>query len=447
MECVRGSLEKRKKLIEYYLGLDYRNIPPRILEITRKCLIDAIACAIGGCQAKSAKIILDYCSKRFPGNESQVWCSGKLLSAPGAAFVNAGMASVLDIDDGSRTALGHPGGVIIPSVVAIGQKINCSIKDLLVAIVLGYDMGIRFGEILLQITSNRFYGTGTWAIVGAAAGISKLSGLSPQDFLNSIGVAEAYASLSPVMKSIENGSSTKETMGWAAFSSIISVELAQKGFSGVESMLYHEEESQNYSGLDDLGEEFRIFRTYFKRYSACRWTHAPMEAVGSLKNRYSFSPGDIRQVTIKTHEKALSCSTVIPTNEIQAEYSIPFAVANMIISGQMGPDQLSDENIHSQEVLEMAKKVRMAHTQVCEEMFPAKNTALAEIELLDGTLLRSELVSPRGDYDDPLTMEEIIQKYHWLTGRAWDERHRKAVLDRITGTEHDLGLSVNEIFL
>lgn len=442
------SREKLDKLVGYYSSLQYDNIPEEVKNIARKCVIDVVACAIGGSDIESSRIINDYCTERFAGRESQVWLDGSFLSAPGAAFVNAAMSAALDMDDGSRTALGHPGGVIIPAVAAIGQKIDCSFRDFIVAIVCGYDIGVRFGEVLLMNTTDgRFHGTGTWGVVGAAAGIGKLLRFSSGAFLNALGIAEAYASLSPVMKSIQNGSGTKETMGWAAMSSINSVELADKGLTGVTSMLYHRKESSNYSGLEDLGKDFRIFKTYFKQYSACRWTHAPMEAVGILKKHRFFTADEVKRVLVKTHEKAMSCSTVIPTNAIQAEYSIPFAVANMIIHDQMGPDQLTAKNLHFPSIQNLAKKIRIEHSDDCEKRFPEKNTAVVVIELLDGSVLRSGIISPRGDYDDPLSMDEIIHKYHWLTGRKWDEKHRDAVLSRILSAGRDKETSLRNLFV
>jgi 2-methylcitrate dehydratase PrpD len=183
------SREKQDKLVGYYNSLQHDRIPEGVKAIARKCVVDVVACAIGGSGIESSKIINDYCTERFAGRESQVWLDGKLLSAPGAAFVNAVMASALDIDDGSRTALGHPGGVIIPAVAAVGQRIDCSYRDFLVAVVFGYDIGVRFGEVLLKNTTERFHGTGTWGVVGAAAGIAKLLRLSSDVFLNALGIA------------------------------------------------------------------------------------------------------------------------------------------------------------------------------------------------------------------------------------------------------------------
>ncbi len=446
MQVVCGSPEKRDRLVRYYESLTYETLPRKVIDLAIKCLVDVIACAVGGAEMENSRTIWGFCRENFPGKEAQLWWNGDMLSVMGAAFGNAYAASVLDIDDGSRTALGHPGGVIIPSVMAAAQSAGSSLGEVLASVVLGYDVGVRFGEVLLQNTVGRFHGTGTWAVVGAAAGVAHLLGRSSDVFLETLGVAEAYASLSPVMKSIENGSGVKETMGWGAFTAIVAAGLAAKGFPGVESMLFHEEESKDYRGLDDLGSDFRITKTYFKRYSACRWTHAPVEAVGNLMRLHGFSAGDVKRVTVWTHEKALSCRTVYPLNAIQAEYSIPVTVANMIIWGCMGPQQLELPNLQSEEVRQMAQKVVLGHSAECENLFPQKNTAVVEVELADGSVARSGLVSPRGDYDDPLAMDEIVDKYHWLSAVAWDEKKRVQILERISGDTFDPGFLVKELF-
>ena len=446
MDLVNGFPEKRKKLVDYYNSMAFEILPEEVVAAAQRCLLDVIACAVGGSRTDSSRIIYEYCRDHFPGHGSQVWADGGSLSPMGAAFVNATMASDLDMDDGNRTALGHPGGSIIPPIVAVGQKVNCSLKDLITAIVVGYDMGVRFGEVLLQITTDRFYGTGTWTVVGGAAGICHIMGYSADTFLSALGVAEAHASISPVMKSIQNGSNTKETMGWAAFSSVIASELARQGFLGVESMLYHREESRMYKGLEDLGKEFRITRSYFKRYTACRWAHAPIEATLYLLQQQKVLPEKIKEISVMTHEKALSLTTVTPSNAIQAEYSIPFTVANILLFGQMGPKQLERENLSDPKVLELAQKIRMVPSPECQDRFPQKSTAIVEIEFLDGRKLRSPITSPRGDFDDPLTPRELEQKYEWLTRDVWNEAQRRSILEVLTRDEIDDALTVHDLF-
>lgn len=446
MDLVSGCLEKRNQLEKFYNALSFEILPGEVRDTAIKCLLDVIACAVGGSNTESSKIVYDFCKNNFPGKDSQIWSDGNRLSPIGASFVNATMASDLDIDDGNRSALGHPGSTIIPPLLAIGQQIDCTLKDIIVATVLGYDIGVRFGEVLLDVTDDRFYGTGTWATVGAAAAVAKVLRVSSDVFLNSIGIAEAYAPLSPVMKSIQNGSNTKEAIGWGSFNSIIAVELAKKGFLGVESMLYHKGENRNPSVLADLGKEFRITKTYFKQYSACRWAHAPIEGVMRIKASNFFSPKEVTKITVKTHEKALSLKTVTPKNAIQAEYSIPFTVASVLLFGEMGPEQLTQNCLSSRKVLDLSNKVEMLHSEKCQALFPKKSTAILEIDLSDGRKLSSGIVSPKGDFDDPLTKADIDKKFGMLIGNIWNEKKKEKILATIKGKVEEQKFGIKNLF-
>jgi len=268
MKEINISFQKKRQLVNYYEDLQYHLLPPDVIELVKKCLLDILGCGIAGSNTESSNIVYGYVKESFPGTESSVWIDGNTLSTFGAAFVNGTMATDFDIDDGVRSAAGHPGGVIFPALLAEGERLKICPTVLIEAVVIAYDIGIRFGELIFQNTVNRFFGAGTWAIVGAAAGLSRLYNFSGKDFLNTLGIAEAYAPLAPVMKSIENGSNTKEAMGWAAATAISATALAKKGFLGVESMLIHKEESKDYR-LDDLGKEYKILSTYFKRYTSC----------------------------------------------------------------------------------------------------------------------------------------------------------------------------------
>ena len=438
---------KKQLLLKYYKNLTLEVIPKKVFTIAKKCLLDTITCGIGGRNTFSSKTVLDMCRVEFPGEESTIWANGEKLSSIGAAFVNGTMASDLDIDDGNRSALGHPGSVIIPACIAIAEKENIPVRQLMEGIILGYDIAIRFGEVLLRNEHKRFYGSGTWAIVGAVAGLCKMTRCDGDLFLSGLGVAEAYASLSPVMKSIQNGSNTKETIGWASFSAVPAFELTKRGFMGVVNMLFHEEESEGYEGLDDLGTEFKITKTYFKRYSSCRWSHGPIEAMLKLKKTYGFSVCDVKSIIVKTHEKAMSLNTVEPKNYIQAEYSIPFTLANIIVHGHMGPNQLISKNLSDKRILSIARKVRLEHSSKCQALFPDKSTAEVTVTLNDGQALCSKNISPKGDWDDPLLWEDICIKFHDFAKDVWSPKKQAELLKKVNFLEDYTDISTRELFL
>ena len=443
MKEINISFQKKRQLLNYYENLQYHLLPPEVIKLVKKCLLDILGCGIAGSNTDSSNIVYDYVKESFPGTESSVWIDGNTLSTFGAAFVNGTMATDLDIDDGVRSAAGHPGGVIFPALLAEGERLKVSPTILIEAVIIAYDIGIRFGELIFQNTVNRFFGTGTWAIVGAAAGLSKLYNFSGKDFLNALGIAEAYAPLAPVMKSIENGSNTKEAMGWAAATAISATALAKKGFLGIESMLIHKEESKGYS-LNDLGEKYEILDTYFKRYTSCRWSHPPIDAFLNLRQKNNINPQKIEKIEVFTHKKATSLNNTEPINYIQAEYSIPFALANIILYNKMGLEQLNKKNIKNKKVVEMAKRIHLVYSQEREDCFPTLNTALLKIYLNDGSIIISEPTQAKGGTADPFSYQEIVTKFLWQTNGIISSKRQEAILNNIKSFEKS-NLTIREL--
>jgi len=443
MKEINISFQKKRQLLNYYENLQYHLLPPEVIKLVNKCLLDILGCGIAGSNTDSSNIVYDYVKESFPGTESSVWIDGNTLSTFGAAFVNGTMATDLDIDDGVRSAAGHPGGVIFPALLAEGERLKVSPTVLIEAVIIAYDIGIRFGELIFQNTVNRFFGAGTWAIIGAAAGLSRLYNFSGKDFLNALGIAEAYAPLSPVIKSIENGSNTKEAMGWAAATAISAAVLAKKGFLGVESMLIHKEESKGYS-LNDLGEKYKILDTYFKRYTSCRWSHPPIDAFLNLRQKNNINPQKIEKIEVFTHKKATSLNNTEPINYIQAEYSIPFVLANIILYNKMGAEQLSKKNIKNKKVVEMAKRIHLVYSQEREDCFPAFNTALLKIYLNDGGFIISEPTQAQGCPADPFSYQEIVTKFLWQTNEIISSKRQEAILNNIKTFEKS-NLTIREL--
>lgn len=443
MKEIDISFQKKRQLLNYYEKLQYHLLPPEVIELVKKCLLDILGCGIAGSNTESSNIVYGYAKESFPGTESSVWIDGNTLSTFGAAFVNGTMAADLDIDDGVRSAAGHPGGVIFPALLAEGERLKVSPTILIEAVVIAYDIGVRFGELIFQNTVNRFFGAGTWAIVGAAAGLSRLYNFSGKDFLNALGVAEAYAPLAPVMKSIENGSNTKEAMGWAAAAAISTASLAGKGFLGVESMLVRKEESKDYH-LNDLGKEYKILNTYFKRYTSCRWSHSPIDAFFNLRQKNNIDPQKIEKIEVFTHKKAIFLNNAEPINYIQAEYSIPFTLANIILYNKMGPEQLSKKNIKNKKVLEMAKRIHLIYSQEREDCFPALNIAVLKIYLNDGSVIISEPTQAKGVPVNPFSYQEIVTKFLWLTNGIISSKRQEAVLNNVEFFEKS-NLAIREL--
>jgi hypothetical protein len=135
-------------------------------EAALRCLFDLIVAAAAGHADRGPQAVRRVADLMGQGTVP-VWFSGRTASALGAAWANSAAASAQDLDDGHRLARGHPGAVVIPAALAVGQARQASWERILSAIAIGYEVGITIAA------ARRSYGnTGTW---GAYAGSDSIS--------------------------------------------------------------------------------------------------------------------------------------------------------------------------------------------------------------------------------------------------------------------------------
>ena len=133
----RRSLKRASKFVR---DLRFSDLDEATIQSAKNCLLDFIGAVLGGANTKAGEIALKF-AKNSPGiGQSTLWCTGEKTSFQNAAFVHGTVGSALNIDDGHRMAVGHPGGVVIPAACAIAENKKSSGKELVEAIVCGYEV-------------------------------------------------------------------------------------------------------------------------------------------------------------------------------------------------------------------------------------------------------------------------------------------------------------------
>lgn len=137
--------------VKFISNLKIENIPSKILKQAKICLLDLLGAGLGGAKAKGAKILFDFSSQEINGlRESLVIKANKKTSCVAASLINGFILNALDIDDGYRKVKGHSGAAIFPTILAVSEKVKATGKQFLEALIIGYEVGIRAGEILLS---------------------------------------------------------------------------------------------------------------------------------------------------------------------------------------------------------------------------------------------------------------------------------------------------------
>jgi len=215
--------------------------------------------------------------------------------------------------------------------------------------------------------------------------------------------------------------------GKAARDGLLSAHLARAGVTGPATVLegangyYHafaDDDWRPTDLLDGLGSEWALLDTYIKIYPCCRHLHGAIDALLDLRARHDLEAGSVTGVRVETYSVAASHSHTRCTSHIDAQMSMPFAVAVSLLDGRVGIEQFDRSHRDSAAVAALAQRVEVVADAALEARYPVERPARVTVRRDDGSDLRVEVGQPRGEPSRPLDDAELEAKLHLLAGPA-----------------------------
>lgn len=396
------------RVAEYVLKERVERLPEAVVARAKLCFLDLVGATLGGCRARGAEILTEFVLTSMVGApEATILRSGRRVPMPSAALANGFMTNALDIDDGYRAIVGHPGAVVFPAILAVGERHGASGAALLEALVVGYEIAIRAG-LIMKAHYGVFHCSGSWGAIGAAAACGRLLGLDAERIAHALGIAECHAPLLPTLREVAQPAMTKDGVAWGAFVGVTAALLAERGFTGIPAVFA---DARHNAPVATLGDRYEILDVYFKPYPCCRWFQPAIAAVKALVARHAIRPEAITRIEVATFRAALDAQVRPPRNQEEAEYSLPYCVAAVAVHGDLGPRQVSDGGWEDPRVLDMAERIEFSLAPDLEARFPAEALARVAIVTRDGRRLESDSTPARGGPENPLTPAEIREKF------------------------------------
>jgi 2-methylcitrate dehydratase PrpD len=421
------------KLVSFVCQLDPDALPAAILDQSVRCVLDLVGVAIAGTATPLAQISARFAQEQFAPGDATVIGSGKPLSVTGAAWVNGAYASALDMDDGNRMAMGHPGASVIPAALAIAERTGASGKEFLAALVAGYEVAVRASTARVPWYKDKMYSTGIWGVFGATAAAGKLLEFDEATLQSALGTAGSHGAFPPGGLQA-NHAMVKEGIAWSGMTGVSAALLAQQNFLGPADFLDYSgrwDTSALVAGLGDPSES-AILKTYFKPYAVCRWSHAAVDGVLELKRRHQLRIEEIETIEVATFWEVTRLANDQPSNTIAAQFSVQFALAAALLHDRIGPAEVSDAHIRDPAILSLARKVQVSVDDTLDRQFPAKTMARVTIHTRRGNY-GTTIEYPRGNPENPLSHAELEAKFQLLTKNLISEERsqnlRTAILD------------------
>jgi 2-methylcitrate dehydratase PrpD len=438
------------KLAAFITGLKYKSLPSEVVQKAKLCLMDTLGAALAGSKMPEALIAKRLAEKLSQKKEATLYTGKGKVGALEAAMANGIMSHVLELDDGNRYAQGHPGVAVIPAVLALGEKEKVKGKDLIPAIVAGYEVFGRVGAGGNPSHFNRgFHTTGTCGTFAAAAAAGRLLNLSESKMVSALGIAGSQAA--GLFAFLADGTMTKTLhAGKAAQNGILSAYLAKEGFTGPAYIL--EDKRGFYKAFADtfnpqrvvegLGEKYEIMNTYVKFHASCRHSHPAIDAILDISSRAPLHPQEIERVNVYTYTiaaKLIDGKQV--STPISGKMSLPYSAAVAILRGKVGLGEFKIKVLNDQEVQALMQKIDVYADPELDKMVPDHRGARAEILMKDGTKLTSTILDPKGEPENPGSGNDIFDKFRMLAGTIFKTDRVDKLLEKIEGLEKIRDLS------
>jgi 2-methylcitrate dehydratase PrpD len=435
------------RLADFISGLEYEGLPSDVIEKTKETILDYVGALLAGCSRGSilSERLIQLIMRNGGTQEATIIGQKAKVPVINAALCNGVLSHVVELDDGHRIARGHPGVTVISAALATAEYANSSGRELITAIVAGYDIFVRVASSVNPSHLERgFHTTGTCGALAASAAASKLLGLSSEETANALGLAGIQAA--GLLEVTVDGQMAKPLHpGKAAQAGVLSALLAKDGvkgpktvIEGIKGFAKAMSDEFDYELIEKgINEVFHINSCYIKLYPSCRHTHSPIDAVLDLIKENDFNCSDIDDILIRTYPTAISFVGEIykPKTSEEAKFSAAYCVCAALARGEFGLRELEPDCLRDPLISALTDKVTIEPDPSLESSYPKVRGAEAHITLNDGRRLSKRIDLPKGEVENPISRDELIRKFKNCTDSHFNNEKRNKVVNQIMSIE------------
>jgi 2-methylcitrate dehydratase PrpD len=405
-------------------------LPPEVLERAHTFLRDYLGVTLGGALEESTVVLRRGLATLGLRGDATVLGTTERLGAPHAALANGAAAHALELDDTHQAGSIHLGATVFSAALAAAELAGAGGALVLRAAVAGYEVAGRLARALDPAAHYRrgFHPTGTCGVFGAAAAAGVVLGLGGPALAAALGVAGSQAAGS--LEFLADGAWTKRLHpGWAACAGLHAAAFARAGFRAPATILegrfgFLRAYSEAADAGAVLGDGFEICRTSIKPHACCRYVQGPIDAVLALRSAHRLVPAEVARVDVGMLGAGMPIVWEPPAvkrrprSVVDAQFSLPFAVAVAIARGAASPAEFAPAMLGDPVLLALMDTVFAVPDATLDARYPAAWPSWVRIALRDGRRLEARIEHPRGDPENFPTADELEAKFRALAGRV-----------------------------
>jgi aconitate decarboxylase len=430
---------------QWVAGLKFDDIPKQSIASAKRSLLDGIGCGLYGSRQTWCHIATDVAEENSSQGPCGVWGRDKRVGPIDAALVNGTAIHGFEIDDLHHDTALHPAAVIIPAVMALAEARELSGKDVLRAVVVGYEVGIR--TALCSAPEHKLKGyhiTPTNGTIGAAAAAASALGLNGEAAADALGIAVTEAS---GLDSARRGAMTKRLHGGlGARNGVLAGLLAEKGFTGAKDGLevdfggFFSTLSAN-SDLSvmtrDLGARWYIDDMGYKAYASCGSSHTTVDCVMKLMAD-GLSADNLEHMEVRVARAGFANIgwDYVPDGIASMQMNGRFIIATQLLKGNVFVDQFTEERLEEPEAMALLSRIDFIHDPEIDALgLEKRHTARVTATLKDGRVLKTSRAQRTGSAEYPLSQDDLVAKFRSTGGVVVAEKAIEIIVASIDTLE------------
>ena len=414
-----------ERLAQFSYDLSYDDIPPAVIDKTKRLILDTIGVSIGSTRIDFGEAALALVSRWGGAAEASVVGGRAKVPVQSAALCNGVLGHGQDYDDTHTESVVHPSAALVPVALAAAERTGASGRETLAALIGGLEATIRIGMPALNKFHLRgFHTTSIAATFGAALIAARLDGIGLKRTIDAVGIGGSFTS--GLLECIPAAAGAKRLhAGWAALCGVVAAQLAEVGYTGPSTVfegklgVYKSFLSGERLDLDTifkgLAHEWETLNVRPKLYPCCHYLQAFLDSASALRREHRFAPEDVERISCRIAPGAVNIvcepweKKLEPLTGYDARFSLPFAVSLMLMKGKAGVAEFSEESFTD-------PVIRQLMARVSYEAYPKYQVkdmpGWIEITLKNGARHAFEVPEVRGNARNPVPLEEILQKFH-----------------------------------
>ncbi len=410
-----GQIEE---LAAFVAATKWEDVPSSVQHHTKLVLLDTLGVILAGGERPEVQQLRERLGS---GSGATVYASGWPSHDPRTAALLNGIAGrSIELCEGLRFVSGQAAMQVLPGVLAVGEQARSTGRDMLTALLLGYDVAARLaGGFTPRPLAHQ---NGQVSLLAAAAAGARLRGLDAAGISRAMRIATTLLLTPSYTNAVAGATALNVAGGMSGFAAALAPELALAGFEAqvdaIEQAL-----GQLVGGaftpeglLDDLGSTWHITRNYFRVYACCNPIHPALDCLQQVLAELQPRPEEIDRIDITTYRFAAVMRNTDPPNFFASKYSLPHAAAAMVVRGHAGHSALDDAAVHDPVIVALRHRVTVAEDPAMSEVAPRLRPARVTVVLTDGRSATHACDSHRGDFLQPFAETELRDKFRELAG-------------------------------